>query len=498
MRKTLAIVVSVLVVIGLGVVVANRGAGRHDAAAVRPQAPPSVEEPSSEATDEDQGGADDHTADGETREAADTAKARTAAFRAAGDAGLLGLTRPIRSVPNAGWTTEHVWNARKDDWEPAIATDPTAPYVYALSTRYSLPRRCATCRIPAIVLRVSGDGGKTWRPDRFLCACPNFTGGQYDPVIEVDGRGTVHAVWLQGFDPGAVYSRSTDHGKTWTDPVAMPFAWSDKPQLAVSTDGRDVYVDVNGPSQGDSQVGVSHDGGVTFTRVKVTDSDRYYFAGGAWTSADGRHVVFAQSGYRQGGEGRIRFDAALSDDGGSSWRSVRVATGFRQPPCTSKGCYDGFYGPTPALAGDPDGDLLYLYAANRKPGAPQRVYVTTSSDGGSTWTQTTALSPPGANAIFPAAASGGPGDFRVWWMDTRTGRWNVWYARTTDGGATWSTPIRLSNATSGTPYKSRRGFLEAYGDYGEMGVTSGGKTVAIWGEGASYAGPGGVWFVRQR
>ena len=82
-------------------------------------------------------------------------------------------------------------------------------------------------------------------------------------------------------------------------------------------------------------------------------------------------------------------------------------------------------------------------------------------------------------------------------MDTRTGRWNVWFTRTTDGGATWSKAIRLSNAMSGTAYKSRRGFLEAYGDYGEVDVTDTGQTIAIWGEGASYWGPGNIWFTRE-
>ena len=411
---------------------------------------------------------------------------------------LPGVHRTLRPIPNPGWTTEHVWNANENDWEPAIAADPNSPYVYALATRYSPPRRCDTCRIPGIVLRVSDDGGKTWHPDKFLCACTNFPGGQYDPIIEVDADGTVHAVWLQGYDPGAVYSRSTDHGKTWSNPVTMPIAWSDKPQLAVSADGRDVYIDVNGPSHGDSRVGVSHDGGATFTVARVTDSDRYKFAGGAWASPDGQHVAFAQSDYDQRYRGRIHFETALSDDGGATWRSVRVATGFRQPDCTSQGCPDGFYGPTPALAGDPSGALVYVYAANRKPRGPQRIYATTSLDGGNTWKLGIGLSPPGTDAVFPAAASGGAGDFRVWWMDTRTGRWNVWYSRTTDGGLTWSTPIRLSNATSGAQYKGRRGFLEAYGDYGEMAVTNEGKTVAIWGEGMSYDGPGGVWFTRQR
>ena len=51
--------------------------------------------------------------------------------------------------------------------------------------------------------------------------------------------------------------------------------------------------------------------------------------------------------------------------------------------------------------------------------------------------------------------------------------------------------------TSGAPYKTANGFLEPYGDYGETAITSAGKTIATWGEGNSYTGPGGVWVNRQ-
>ena len=30
-----------------------------------------------------------------------------------------------------------------------------------------------------------------------------------------------------------------------------------------------------------------------------------------------------------------------------------------------------------------------------------------------------------------------------------------------------------------------------------MAITSTGKTIAVWGEGTSYDGPGGVWYNRQ-
>jgi hypothetical protein len=66
-----------------------------------------------------------------------------------------------------------------------------------------------------------------------------------------------------------------------------------------------------------------------------------------------------------------------------------------------------------------------------------------------------------------------------------------------NGGSTWSAPVKISDATGGAAYKTANGFGEVYGDYGEIGINSAGKTVAIWGEGASYTGPGGVWFNRQ-
>lgn len=397
-----------------------------------------------------------------------------------------------------GWTTEKVWSRSSDDWEPAIAADPTGPYVYTFTTRFGGARACDTCPKTTIIMRASADGGATWGPDRYVCACPGIH-AQYDPIAEVDGNGTLHVVWLNGFTPGVTYSRSTDHGLTWSTPVSMPSEWSDKPVLAVSNDGQDVYVAFNGPSKGDSYVGVSHDGGATFTASLAVESARYFFAGGAWASADGQRVVFAESDYNPHYSAGIHIEAIVSEDAGATWTAVRVAKGYQQPDCISTGCYDGFYGPTPTLAGDADGNLVMAYSVNTKDRAPERLKIVRSGDLGMTWHGGETLSPShgAANAIFPAMAATGHGDFRVWWMDTRTGRWNVWYRASTDGGQTWSHAVRLSNASGGAPYKGSRGFGEAYGDYGEMAITNMGKTVAIWGEGPSFYGPGGSWFVRQ-
>ncbi|MEA2521422.1 MAG: hypothetical protein QOI81_1068 [Actinomycetota bacterium] len=408
-------------------------------------------------------------------------------------------TGSLTALPSPGWTTEKVWNRGHDDWEPAIAADPNSPYVYTLTTRYGGAQACGTCPKIAIILRVSDDGGVSWGPDQYLCSCAGEH-NQFDPIIEVDGNGAVHAAWLNGFKPGVTYSSSTDHGQTWSTPVdAVSSHWSDKPNLAVSADGQDVYIAFNGSTRGDSHIAVSHDGGATFTDSVAVDSGRYYFAGGAWTSANGDHVVFAQSDNNQHYSAGVHIDAIVSDDAGATWSKVRVASGHEQPDCTSTGCYDGFYGPMPALAGDADGNLVMAYSVNKRDRAPERLRIETSSDFGMSWHHRETLSPNhgSANALFPAMAATGHGDFRVWWMDTRTGHWNVWYRASTDAGLTWSHTVRLSNASGGAPYKGARGFREAYGDYGEMDITNAGKTVAIWGEGPSYYGPGGSWFIRQ-
>jgi hypothetical protein len=119
-------------------------------------------------------------------------------------------------------------------------------------------------------------------------------------------------------------------------------------------------------------------------------------------------------------------------------------------------------------------------------------------DGGLTWSVGVPLSGAGENATGPRLASSGGGDVRIWYMQT-TGHdpdaWNVWYRSSPDGGVNWSPPVQISDAAPGAAgYVNANGFGEIYGDYGEVAITSAGKTIATWGEGFSYTGPGGTWF----
>lgn len=394
--------------------------------------------------------------------------------------------------------TARLFNAGTNDWEPTVAADPAAPYVYVVTTRYGSPACAKHCPDPALVIAVSHDGGATFGRQRYLCICRGIP-SQNDPEVAVARDGTVYAAWLNDFVPGVVFARSRDHGRTWTapKPVMANLEFSDKPILVISPSGRDVYIAFNAS---DSYVVTSHDRGDTFSAPVRTNRDgRYWFADGGYVAPDGV-VTFTEASYTQTSTGKVFIHTVRSEDGGHSWQSKRIDAVAEQPDCTSAGCPIDFYGPSVAVGGTGSNRLVMTYNGAVNPKEPQRIFSRRSVDGGRTWSARTVLSlaPASANGAFPAAVGDAHGDFRVWYMDDRAGRgrWNVWFRQSIDGGATWSAESRLSNAVSGAPYQSTAGFAHPYGDYGGIAVTNAGVTIAAWGEGASYDGPGGTWLGR--
>ena len=438
----------------------------------------------------------------ELEEQSEKTEERLEALEEARQAGTLGVTEPIRHESAPGWAGEEVLHPTGDDWEPAIATDPNRPFVYVAHNRYGGEPACADCPDPAMILHVSNDGGRTWRPERFLCPCEGV-GGQFDPLLEVvPENGDLYAVWMNGFK--IQFSRSSDHGRSWSDPVLIhpDVQWGDKPNMAVSADGRDVYVLFNGPSGGDVHAASSHDGGRTWDTVRITNGDRYFYDYGGAVLPDGRavfsHISFTYSGPGDEAEGTTQIHVFASDDAGATWSNLVVDELELGTDCTSRSCYRDYYDSGPVLAADEDGDLVIVYSGATEPFGPRTVYERSSTDGGHTWSPRTRLSRSGVNAAFAAAVGAEDDEVRVWFADQRTGRWKVRYRVSADLGATWTKAVVISDAISGTAYKFRDGFTEMYGDYGEIAVTSEGRTVTVWGEGLSYFGPGGVWFNRER
>jgi hypothetical protein len=445
------------------------------------------------------------------REQQETAE-RLEALAEAQANGTFGAAAVVPSSPTAGWTGSTLLNPATDDWEPAVAADPDAPYVYLTTTRYGQPKTCPShCPTPYIALTVSSDGGHTWGPQAPLCVCRGSK-AQYDPTIEVVPKtGVVYSVFLNADRAGGfstVFIRSTDHGRTWTDPVHVygKVSWTDKPEVTTSASGKDVYVSWNGPQGGDLYVGQSHDAGKTWTQRKLTTTKRYYYAYDGRVLPDGT-VVFSESSLVYSGSTNVSdqvwHHAIVSRNRGRTWENIVVAKVPVGEACVAEGCSPDFYTGQTSLVSGAAGHLVFAYEGPAADHGPQRILVKTSSDEGRTWGAATVLSAIGENATGPRLASFGGGDVRLWYMQTSGGddpdAWNVWYRSSPNGGGTWSSPVKLNDAVGGSAgYVNADGsFQEVYGDYGEIAVTSQGKTFAAWGEGVSWLGPGGTWFDLQ-
>src|SRR5207248_10640450 len=90
-----------------------------------------------------------------------------------------------------GWAGESILSnpATGDGWEPMVAADPAAPYVYSMYMQYSGTKVTDT-------IRASSDGGATFGAAHPICPlCPG--GGQYDPWLGVSSAGAVDAVFMQ-------------------------------------------------------------------------------------------------------------------------------------------------------------------------------------------------------------------------------------------------------------------------------------------------------------
>jgi hypothetical protein len=443
----------------------------------------------------------------EVQEEAEEAEERVEALQAAKAAGRFGGTIAATTSPAPGWVGSEVMNPATDDWEPAVATDPSAPNVYILTTRYGARDCVPHCPSPFIAMMISRDNGATWSGQRPLCECLRSK-AQYDPIIEVvRNTGHVYSVFLNwdranGFS--TVFSKSTDRGRTWSEPVHVygQVSWTDKPVMMTSPSGKDVYVSWNGPQVGDLYVGVSHDYGETWTQQKLTNDKRYYYAYDGRVLSDGT-AIFSESSIIYSGQtgvtGDVRHHAVISRNKGATWQNITVATVPTAEPCVADGCGADFYIGQTSVVSDAPNHLVFAYEGPTVSGGPQRVYISRSSDNGRTWSAGTPVSVNGEHATAPRLASSGGGNVRMWFMQTAGGdhdAWNVFYRTSSNGGSTWSTPVKISDHPGGAAeYINEDGsFDEIYGDYGEIDITNTGNTVAVWGEGFSWIGPGNTWF----
>ena len=391
-----------------------------------------------------------------------------------------------------------------DQWEPAIAADRFG-HAYVLYPQYGGVPGCSTCSTdsPTMILQMSSDRGATWAAPTIMYPAGSAT-GQWDAQIVVDpidGR-TVYAAWLQNGKSDIAVAKSTDFGATWSVVIAdSTNAGTDKPILAVR--GQNVYVGYNHAQK--VWVSSSHDGGLTFTSTNVNKTGKlgWSLAGGGAVDPAG-NAYFSWAGYSQNGgaKGPVYLYISKSTDGGNTWTTKTLDVSGAPPDCSAYQCGWAYLGAQMTMASDAAGTLYALWNSNTADKTPNRIYFAKSTDAGATWSAKVDVSaaPAGIAHAFPAIAAGTAGDVRISWMDARaTGLlWNTYYRSSTNGGGKWSAEVDLSSYVTGYDYIQPDGFSFPFGDYYELDIDDRGMTHAVWGEGLNYDSPGSIWYTRGR
>jgi hypothetical protein len=393
-----------------------------------------------------------------------------------------------------------------DQWEPAMAADGHG-HIYILYPQYGAVPNCRACTAPTIALQISDDNGASWQTSRAMVAVPS---GQFDPQIVVDpvDRQTVYASWMQNSKRDIIVARSLDFGRTWSYSYAERGPEeTDKPVLTVR--GTDVYVGYNHEEK--FFVAASHDAGQTFSVVNVNSNAEpgSSLAGGATVDPTG-NVYFGWTQYARHdmANSPVNVYVSRSTDSGKTWTTSLLDQSSAPPQCEAENCETGFLGAQIALASDGAGELYTVWNAGSINGGPERIYFSSSSTNGASWSARTGMSAAalGIEHAFPTVVAGVSGDVRVAWMDTRVSDathpnlplWNTFYRSSTNGGATWSAESQLSGPVRGYEYILPSGFRFPFGDFFSLAIDNEGATHAVWGEGKNYRYPGSIWYTHGR
>ena len=407
---------------------------------------------------------------------------------------VLALTGRAWAAPPQFSAQKHIGLTTGDQWEPAVAADGFG-HIYVLYPHYGRVPDCKDCRVPTMLLVDSGDNGKTWQAPHVML---DSGSGQFDSQIAVDpaDRRTVFAAWLENKKREVMLAKSADSGATWTFTIAARSDVElDKPALAVR--GQSVYVAFN--HQEEVWVAASQDWGKSFAPARVnTDSRPGWSLLGSATVDPAGNTYLAWASYSKAGGARGSVDlfVAKSSDTGKTWSSRPLDVSAAAPGCKNEDCGEAYLGAQIALTSDNDGTLYALWSAGRTPMGAQRIYFSSSTNGGENWLPRVSVSSaaPIVEHAFPAIAAGANGDVRIAWMDSRNAPyWNTYYRNSSNGGATWADEVRVSTYVRGYRYIKPEGFRFPFGDYFGMAVDNHGETHIVWGEGLNYQSPGSIW-----
>ena len=335
----------------------------------------------------------------------------------------------------------------------------------------------------------SSNGGTTFSPP---VQVPGAHGGEISMVL--DSTGNIYIAWRapgsSAGSGGILVSRSSDRGATFSGPVAVTTTFGDSPQLAVDPSGRleVVWLSITGsttiiPCPSDCApfttfdytafFSQSVDRGNSFfppTAVFTTHGDGPGQGPSAQLAVGSAGVVYVL------GSDSGRFVAlARSTDSGASFSLINIQNsliGFSQPKMT--------------LDAAGNIDVVWTAWVGR-----YHVFFSRSTNMGATFSSPADLTPSSNGADSPKISVDSSGNIYVAWFEGEPNfnpAGTISFSRSTDGGTTFSSPLALSTDPSG--------FTNFAGEWGAITVGQLGGISVTW-EDKTPAGAWEIFFSRS-
>ena len=359
-------------------------------------------------------------------------------------------------------------------------------------TSSSLPGATATTRAPASI--------NPFIPNIDIIDHSTPYAWQVEPTMVINHTGSVFVGWKETDSSTASgrrvgFSYSTDQGLTWAPNTLMDHRDScsnSDPWMALGPDDRVHYAylqySCSGVTDGVSEVNTTNG---------TWGSPHFAQGGGGLSDKDSIWVAPSGRIYAAWDEGNVML-VTWSDDGGANWARfvdptdspggvlgaiIETAANNTVYVCwwnfntnnimfdwsvdglhwhTDKRVNDrdgsasgGFpeY-PLPAMNADQKSGNIYVsWADSRNPTGAPDIFVTTSKDGGLTWSANKQINDDSTNTQYMVdLAIDSKGTVHAAWEDKRSDALNIYYSNSTDNGTTWSTNVKVSSADTPGSY----------------------------------------------
>lgn len=395
----------------------------------------------------------------------------------------------IRVWPNSGMTQSEVH----------IAIDPNNPNV--LLGGSNAANNSSTITYVNQGYYITTNGGSTWYGSDSL---PGIPSGYYrsDPVVAFDHLGNMYFNTLEYSATAGdlVTLKSTNKGLTWSSAVAVPNPGpdEDKNWIAIDVNPSSPYFGYiytaytefgsTDPNYRKLEFSRSTDGGLTFSApVNMSGTTGYLHQGVNLAVGTNGDVVAAFTHYPTSTLTSSHVTFAKSTNGGQTWTQTFVVSNIYDIRGNlTKGGNTIRVNSFPYIAVDhsngPRRGWIYItYAARPATGQPPNVYLVKSTDFGATWSTPIQVNsePSNKDQWFPAiAVDPADGSVNIVYYDSRNYPNNdsteVYLSRSLDGGNTWE-DIKVSDRAH-LP-RAIAGLASGYqGDY--IGIAA--KNGVVW------------------